>query len=166
VTPMGESIGVAEGTNRVRVLCLGNDLIADDGIGISAADLIRRRLPGIAVVEEAMSGLYLIDDVIGVDRLIVVDAVITGEAPPGTIHVLGEGDVAVVPGVSPHYVGLFETLDLVRALELDVPDEVTLVCIEIKDAVTIGGAMTDDVARALPEVVDVVADMVATSVAV
>ncbi|MGA9597239.1 MAG: hydrogenase maturation protease, partial [Acidimicrobiia bacterium] len=103
-----------ERTDRVRVLCLGNDLIADDGIGITAAELIRRRLPGVAVVEEAMSGLYLIEDVIGVDRLIVVDAVITGEAPPGTIHVLGECDVAVVPGVSPHYVGLFETLELVR----------------------------------------------------
>ena len=160
------STAVPERTDRVRVLCLGNDLIADDGIGITAAEVIRRRLPGVAVVEEAMSGLYLIEDVIGVDRLIVVDAVITGEAPPGTIHVLGEGDVAVVPGVSPHYVGLFETLELVRALELDAPDEVTLVCIEIKDAVTIGGAMTDDVLRALPGVVDIVADLVAGAVPV
>jgi hydrogenase maturation protease len=158
--PTAGCIGVGE--DRIRILCLGNDLVADDGVGISAAAAIRRRLPDVEVIEEAFSGLYLIDDVMGVDRLIVVDAVITEKVRPGTVQVLGEDDVAVIPGISPHYVGLFETLDLVRALDLDAPREVNLVCIEIKDALTIGGAMTDEVRRALPKVVETVARLVAT----
>jgi hydrogenase maturation protease len=147
------------------VLCLGNDLIADDGVGISAAGEIRRRLPDVEVIEEAASGLYLLDVVIGVDQLVVVDAVMTGAVPPGTVHLIGETDVEVVPGISPHYVGLFETLDLARALDLGAPDEVSLVCVEVRDAVTIGGAMTGEVRRAIPEVVDVVAAVAADNVA-
>ncbi len=148
----------------VRVLCLGNDLIADDAVGCEAAVEIRRRLPDLDVVEASATGFYLIDDVIGAERLVVVDAVVTGKAAPGTIHIFGEGDIAVVPGTSPHYVGLFETLALARALDIGAPDEVVLVCIEIGDAVTIGGAMTDPVRRALPEVVDVVERLVSQPV--
>jgi hydrogenase maturation protease len=146
------------------VLCLGNDLVADDGVGIMAAGEIRRRLPRIDVVEAATSGLYLIDDVVDTDRLIVVDAVATGDAPAGSVHVLAEGDVTVVPGVSPHYVGLFETLALVRELGLDTPTEVTLVCVEVDDMVTIGGDITDPVRRAIPEVVDIVAHLIGSGV--
>jgi hydrogenase maturation protease len=146
--------------DSVRVLCLGNDLIADDAVGWAVAAELRSRVPGVDVIEEAATGLYLIDDVIGVDRLVVVDAVATGRAEPGTIHVFDETDIEVVPGTSPHYVGLFETLDLVRALGLVAPDEVVLVGVEIADAATIGGAMTDAVHRTLPRVVELVAEMV------
>jgi hydrogenase maturation protease len=149
---------------RLRVLCLGNDLVADDGVGISAARAIRHHLPDVEVIEEAASGLYLLDVVIGVDQLVVVDAIMTGAALPGTVHLVGETDMEIVPGISPHYVGLFETLDLARALDLDAPDDVSLICVEIRDAVTIGGAMTDEVRRAIPEVVDVIAAVVAGNV--
>jgi hydrogenase maturation protease len=163
--PTAGSIGVSESTGKVRVLCLGNDLVADDGIGLSAAAEIRRRLPGVEVVEEVLTGMYLIDQIIGVDRLIVVDAILTGDQPPGSVHVLHEGDVTIVPGVSPHYVGLFESLEIVHSLELGSPD-VTLVCVEVKDALTIGGAMSDEVRAAIPEVVAVVAGLVGDYAAV
>jgi len=143
--------------HRTRVLCLGNDLVADDAVGYEAADELRRRLPGVDVVESSTSGLYLLDEVVGVDRLVVVDAVATGRADPGTVHVFREGDLEVVHGGSQHYVGLFETLELVRALGLEGPDEVVLVCVEVADTLTIGGEITPPVRAALPRLVDVAA---------
>jgi Ni,Fe-hydrogenase maturation factor len=54
---------------------------------------------------------------------------------------------------------LFETLALGRALGLETPDEVVLVCVEVADALTIGGEMTAPVRAALPEVVEVAASL-------
>jgi len=142
---------------RIRVLCLGNDLVADDAVGYEAAAELRRRLPGVDVVESATSGLYLLDEVVGVDRLVVVDAVATGRADPGTVHVFREGDLEVVHGGSQHYVGLFETLELVRALDLDGPDDVVLVCVEVADTLTIGGEITPPVQAALPRLIETAA---------
>lgn len=152
---------MADERRPVRILCLGNDLIADDAAGIEAAGELRRRLPGVEVVESSTSGLYLLDEVVGTDCLVVVDAVVTGRAPPGTIHVFGEGDLDVVPGGSQHYVGLFETLSLVRALGLDGPSEVVLVCVEAADTLTIGGRMTPQVRAALPRLVEAAAEAAA-----
>jgi hydrogenase maturation protease len=145
----------------VRILCLGNDLVADDAVGYEAAAELRRRLRGVDVVESSTSGLYLLDEVVGVDRLVVVDAVVTGRAEPGTIHLFHPDDLEIVPGGSPHYVGLFETLELVRALGLDGPSTVVLVCVEVADTVTIGGGLSPAVRDALPELVDTAAEAAA-----
>jgi hydrogenase maturation protease len=166
----------------VRVLCLGNDLIADDALGIAAARRLCDRLavlgtasPGapafdpaasmqtfrhpragvVEVVETALTGMYLLEAIVGASRLIVVDSVVTGSAQPGTVEVLGEEDFAGAPaGGSPHYIGLFEALDLARGLGLDVPDEVVIVAVEAGDYFTVGGAMTAAVGEAVPVVVD------------
>jgi hydrogenase maturation protease len=176
------SNGEPAGADRpVRVLCLGNDLIADDALGIVAARGLCRRLtvagrprpagPAfdsaatvrafdhphagvVEVVETALTGMYLLEAVVGASRLIVVDTVVTGSAPPGTVEVLGEADFeGSAAGASPHYIGLFETLDLARGLSLDVPGEVVIVAVEAGDFYTVGGEMTAAVEGAVPVVV-------------
>lgn len=173
---------VAGADRPVRVLCLGNDLIADDAVGIVAARSLCRRLAAaggsrpagppfdpaatmsafdhpragvVEVVETALTGMYLLEAVVGASRLIVVDSVVTGSAEPGTVEVLGEEDFAGAPaGGSPHYIGLFEALDLARSLGLDVPDEVVIVAVEAGDFFTVGGGMTAAVGAAVPVVVE------------
>jgi len=175
----GTEAGGAE--RPVRVLCLGNDLIADDALGIVAARWLCRRLaasgtprlagpafdpaatvhafhyPGagvVEVVETGLTGMYLLEAVVGAARLIVVDTVVTGSAPAGTVEVLEEADFATVSGGSPHYVGLFEALELARALGLEVPAEVAIVAVEAGDHLTVGGGMTAAVGAAVPIVVE------------
>lgn len=175
--------GEAPAADRpIRILCLGNDLIADDAVGIAAAGFLCRRLAAageprpaepafdpaatmrvfdhpragrVEVLETALTGMYLLEAVVGASRLIVVDSVVTGSAEPGTVEVLGEEDFAGAPaGASPHYIGIFDALDLARGLGLDVPDEVVIVAVEAGDYFTVGGAMTSAVAAAVPVVVD------------
>jgi hydrogenase maturation protease len=165
----------------VRVLALGNELISDDALGIAAARALCRRLadagpplpPGLSpdpaatvqafhhpgfgrveVVETALTGMYLLEAVVGASRLIVVDSIVTGACDPGTVLVLREGDFGGPAGSSPHYVGLFEALELARALGLDVPADVVILAVEAGDYRTIGGAMTDPVRAAVPVVVE------------
>lgn len=177
----GAAAGSRVAGGPVRVLGLGNELIADDGVGVHAAREVCRRLavagrpapPGpspdsavtvtafehpragtVEVLETALTGMYLLEAVVGASRLIVVDTIVTGAVAPGTVLVLGEGDLDGPPGGSPHYVGLFETLDLARALGLDVPAEVVIVAVEAGDCSTVGGAMTAPVAASVPDVAE------------
>jgi len=145
---------------RTRVLCLGNDLIADDGVGPAVAEELRNHSVDAEVTESCLAGLGLLDDLLGVERLVVVDAVGTGSVPPGSVHVLTEEDVAASPAGWQHAMGLFEAIDLARALALCAPEEVVLVAVEAGDLVTVGGPLTEDVRGAVDRVVAVVEDLV------
>ena len=139
------------------MLCLGNELLADDALGAVVAEQLRQILPGtLEVVFTSAMGFDLLDDVLGASRLLVVDTIETGTKPPGTIHLLREEDVQPVPGGSPHYIGIFETLKLGRKLQLDVPKDVIIIAVEPADCLTVGGAMTPAVKEAVPIVVNLV----------
>ena len=48
-----------------RILCLGNELLADDAFGLVAAEELRRRFPQMDVVFTTDSGFHLLDNLIG-----------------------------------------------------------------------------------------------------
>ena len=143
----------------VRVLCLGNDLLADDGAGPEVARQLRRTLPNLNVVATAESGLYLLDYIQGCDRLIVIDSIASAGAEPGTVHQLGEADLQTAPGDSPHYVGLLDTLAIGRNLGMRMPDTVVVLAVEAEDLTTVGGPMTAAVRQCLPHVIESVQEL-------
>jgi len=146
---------------RPLVLGLGNDLLADDAVGILAARELKERLGVQAdVVESALSGLALLDLLIGYRRAIIIDAIHTSRASPGTITRLSREDLSRVLAPTPHYAGLPELFALARRLELEFPQELVIFAVEVEDPLTIGGAMTPAVRRALPELVAQVQDQV------
>jgi hydrogenase maturation protease len=139
-----------------RVLCLGNDILADDAFGIVVAEQLRRIRPDLDVCESSTSGFDLLDSTLGARRLLVVDTVQSGALAPGTVSIFHEGDVRPVPGGSPHYVGLFEALKLGRALGLAVPEEVMIIAVEPADCLTVGGDMHPLVKGAISGVLGII----------
>ena len=63
-----------------------------------------RRAP--TVRRSAAAGLYLLDDMEGFDRVVVVDAVRTGAHPPGTVLAFPLDALHAPEGPSPHAIGL------------------------------------------------------------
>jgi hydrogenase maturation protease len=155
-------LAAAEGQRvRVRVLCLGNDLLADDSLGSVVAERIRQCAPpDVEVVSTPEAGFHLLDYVLDVSSLIVIDTVVTGTADPGTIYVLHERDLKTAPGGSAHYIGLQETLSIARALHLSVAETVVVLAVEAADCSTLGGAMHPAVHTAIPVLVDWVRAMI------
>lgn len=145
-----------------RVLCLGNELLADDALGPAVAARFER-FRGDSVVYTSATGVALLDDVLNVSDLLVVDSIQTGTAKPGTVHIFLEEDLQAAPGPSSHYVGLFETLALGRRLHLSVPKQVVIVAVEAADTSTIGAAMHPAVRAAVPSVVNLVRRFLDTS---
>jgi hydrogenase maturation protease len=134
------------------VLGLGNDLLADDAVGILAVETLRSRVDDrVHVATSNMHGLALLDVFLGYDRAILVDAIQTGEVPAGTILELTASDLAPVGAPSPHYAGLPEMLRLAERLKLDFPKHLTIFAVEAADMQTIGGPLTEEVRDVIPE---------------
>jgi hydrogenase maturation protease len=136
----------------VLVLGLGNDLLGDDAVGLHVARDVRSRLAGATgcTVRETMEmGLALLDEIVGCEHLILVDAIETGKAPPGHIHEFDADSLAGRRIAAPHFVGVVETLALGRTLGLAMPHDVRIFAIEVKDAFTLSVSLTPEVEPAV-----------------
>ena len=110
--------------------------------------------PGATVTTSARAGLYLLDDMEGFDRVVVVDAIRTGAQPPGTVHALPLEALHTPAGPSPHAIGLPSALALARASGAQVPAHVWLVLVEAEELDTVGEGLTPAVAAAVPRAVE------------
>lgn len=138
----------------VLVLCLGNALRRDDAVALHVARALQAApIPGVTVTTSARAGLYLLDDMEGYDRVVVVDAVQTGAHPPGTVHALPLEALHAPAGPSPHAIGLPSALALARASGAPVPSRVELVLVEVAEMDTIGESLTPAVAAAIQRAV-------------
>lgn len=146
---------------HAKVLCLGNDLLADDSLAFRVAERLRQlSLAGVEVVTTPESGFALLDHIVDVPRLLVIDTVMTGKAEAGTVYQLRETDLPRTPGDTPHTVGLQDALALGRRLGFHVPDEVFILAVEAADTLTIGGQMHPAVERTIPTVVRLARELV------
>jgi hydrogenase maturation protease len=135
----------------VLVLCLGNALRRDDAVALRVADALDTAPPEGAVVRRsAASGLYLLDDMEGFDRVVVVDAVRTLAHPPGTVLSFPLEALHAPEGPSPHAIGLPSALARARAAGAPVPTRVHVVAVEVLDMETVGEGLVPAVAAAVP----------------
>ncbi len=147
---------------KLLVLGLGNELLSDDAVGILAARVLKERLRDKAeVVESSLSGMALLDLLIGYERAILIDAVKTGRTPPGTISELSPADLGAVAAPSPHYAGLPELIATAQALNLNFPKEIKIFAIEVEDPYTIGRGLSPTVAQALGKLIPLVERQIA-----
>ena len=137
-------------------------MLGDDGIGPLAAERLKEMLPAaVDIVTTSESGLDLLAHLQHASALVIVDAVQTGAAAPGTVHILNARDLATAAGPSPHYAGLNETLALARALELPVAPEITVLAIEAGEELSFGAEMHPEVRDAIPVVAGIIEKMLA-----
>jgi hydrogenase maturation protease len=142
---------------KTLVLGLGNPLVTDDGVGLRVAAEIARQVAGradVEVGEDYWGGLRLMERLVGYDRAIVIDAVVSG-APPGTIHRLSPGSIPTQRSASAHDVTLPTALALGRQSGMPLPpdEQILLVGIEAQDVLTFGEQCTPAVQAAVPRAV-------------
>jgi len=143
--------------DKILLLGLGNDILTDDAIGIHVVRAVRQRvadMKNVDVHETMEMGLALLDFIVGYHALVLVDSIQTGKAPPGFIHEINDASLKLLPGPTPHFLGVGETLALGRKLGMAMPARVKIFAIEVADPFTLGTEMTSALQRALPEVVE------------
>jgi hydrogenase maturation protease len=151
------------------VVGMGNPVLGDDAVGWRVVEELQRRLDGGAAASAgaqdgriqtdclALGGLRLMERLVGYDRAIVVDAIVTGERPAGSIA-WGElpAPATAVPTHtgSAHDTTLETALRLGRALGASLPSEVLVLAIEAGPCFEFGEELSPPVAAAVPRAVD------------
>ena len=140
-------------TNRERilVLALGNDLFADDAVGLVASRALKTHFPsGVDFVEAAGHGLDLLDDVEGRDCVLLLDSIVTGVREPGSLVELTEKDFGPSGPGSPHSSGLPEALLLARKLSLSLPRHLRVLAMEIRHTTILGTGLSAQIQQSMP----------------
>ena len=104
---------------NTRILCLGNELVRDDGVGIRIGRILMTLpLPADVHVELAPHlGFDLLDAVAGADRVVLVDAMSTGQAPGTCVTLDGRAIERYSSGASAsHTIGIAELMELAHRL--------------------------------------------------
>ncbi|HHY34819.1 MAG TPA: hydrogenase maturation protease [Firmicutes bacterium] len=148
---------------NVVIVCCGNPLAGDDGVGSRIARGLERALreghvcgENVLLVDAGTPGLGLIDVIRGKDLAIVVDGVKSGSAPGTVITGRVEETIPKIRrGWSLHSLGVPEALELGRLVEPDdMPRDILFVGVEVGDAAPGKVGLTPPVESAVPQAVE------------
>ncbi len=144
---------------KTLILGIGNTVLSDDGVGCNVAQRLQKKLrrrSDITVKETSLSGLSLLDEIAGYERLIIIDAIQTRGGKPGAIYKLTPSDFKTGRMAIIHDLGLVSTLELGRKLEMDMPREVVIFAIEAKEMAAFSEKLSSEVEKVVPKAVEVV----------
>jgi hydrogenase maturation protease len=139
---------------RTLVLALGNDLLGDDGVGLEAARQIAGQVDGsVDVQQTGEAGLALLELLEGYERALLIDSIVTGRYPPGTVIEFSPEHFRRVIAPSPHYAGLPEVLEMAHRLNLEFPRHIRILAIEVQNPYEFHIGFSEPVQEALPRLV-------------
>ncbi|MDY0300433.1 MAG: HyaD/HybD family hydrogenase maturation endopeptidase [Trichlorobacter sp.] len=144
---------------KTLVLGLGNTIMTDDGVGPKVIEILQTgnyELPdGAELLDGGTLGLDLLPYLEGVERLIIVDAVETGEVPGTLIRLEGEDvPIALATRLSAHQMGLKDLLAVAELMGC-LPQHVVLIGIQ-PACLEMGTELTAALSSKLPELVNMV----------
>ena len=138
---------------KTLVLGLGNTILTDDGVGIRIAQKIKEKCNNIDVSEASAAGFRVIDEIIGYDKLILIDSIKTGKAKPGKLHKFTfEEFKKTLHHAQPHDISLFEAFKIIKQLGDKLPSEIEIYTVEVTDTSTLSETCTMEIEAAIPEI--------------
>jgi hydrogenase maturation protease len=120
-------------TSKTLILGVGNLILSDEGIGVRVIQRLEQlyELPEeVEILDGGTLGLNLLYHLQGVGRLLLIDAVETGNAPGSLIRLEGEAVPEFLSvKMSPHQIGISDMLFAAKLVDLH-PDEVVLLGVQ------------------------------------
>jgi len=145
---------------NTTIIGLGNPVLSDDAVGLHIVQRAKVLLDDLSehvdFKENYSGGFDMLYDVIGYDRIIIVDCIITGTCEPGTCITYTLDDFYNLEQVRPfnsHSVNLPTIIEIGRKYDYQMPDEIIILGIEVKDIETFSEKMTDKVDSSIDTIV-------------
>ncbi len=124
--------------------------MGDDAVGLIAGRKLHSEFGASADYTEVFTGgIDLLEIVSGYTNVLLLDAVMTGRAPVGTVHELSKRDFENVTAPSPHAAGLPEVFQLAEQLHLPMPEQFRILAIEVGDVSEIREGLGNEIMDAL-----------------
>ena len=146
---------------RTLVLGIGNPILGDDGIGFHIAQELAKQIKdeNIDVKDTSADGLNLLELIIGYDKLIVIDALMTKDEKVGEIYRLKPENVSQPApwAISPHHFNLATTIETGKRLfPKEIPEEIIVFGIGTQEVAKVTEEITAKVKEAIPRVINLV----------
>lgn len=109
--------------------------------------------------ECALSGLALLDVMTGYDTMLIVDTIKKAKPQTGRVRLLEADDLRAMPGPSPHYVSIPQTIEIGRKLGLHVPSRIQIVAVEAKNMYQLGEGLTPEMTKTIPMIIATVKEV-------
>ena len=139
---------------KTLVLGLGNPILTDDAVGIRIAQELKQEIPAQDVIGTSEAGIALLDYVVGYDRVVIIDSIMTETGKPGELYKLGLEDLKSVLALSSsHGVDIATALTLGERLGYAMPTHVSIYAVEISDNTTFSERCTEKVEQRLPLII-------------
>lgn len=148
---------------RTLLIGLGNAILTDDGVGIRVAEAVEQRLPaasGVDVREACLGGLRLMEEMVGYDRVIIVDAMYPPAEAPGRFRRLTLDELPSLHPthhtLSPHDTSLPQAVAIGHQMGLPLPTEIVLFAVDVANVTDFSEEPTAAVRAAIPDVTEAV----------
>lgn len=145
---------------KTLVVGLGNPILGDDGVGWRVAEAVEETLrdaksdaPPVEIAYYALGGLSLMEQLVGYDEAIIVDAIQTRNGRIGSVYTLALDDLPDLSAghtTAAHDTSLQTALQLGRAMGAVLPTEITIVAVEAERVYDFCEELTPAVAAAVP----------------
>ena len=145
---------MTEQQNNILVLALGNDIMGDDAAGLIASRELKKMFEDkIDIFELASAGFALIDILEGYEKVLILDSVPAETDIAGNVRELNKDSFSNHISWSPHYAGLPEMISLAKKLEINFPEEIRIIVMEIKKSDMIWEGLHPEIKNHIPEFV-------------
>jgi hydrogenase maturation protease len=135
--------------------------MGDDRVGIHIARTIQARIPqtpNIQFKELSVSGIRLVEEILGFDHVIIVDSHTGSETEPGRIRKFTPDDFmdTIHPG-APHGINFATALEFYRDLEPEkIPKSIEIYTIDIESELSFGEQLSPAIEKAAEELVNLI----------
>jgi hydrogenase maturation protease len=144
---------------KVLVLGMGNPILSDDGVGLVIADRLRELISGADVVSNNMIGLSLFEQIIGYDKIFVIDAMTTPDHRIGELKkILREEKGGTRHLFSSHGLNFFELMELGAFLGYEMPEVGAVYGIEIGNVADFGERLSAGLSEKLTTITEAILD--------
>ena len=142
---------------KTIVIGLGNPILGDDGVGWRVVEEIQKDLSASPMIDFgylSVGGIGLMEQLIGYDRAILIDAFVAEAEDVGSILIRRLNDLPNYSAfhiTSAHDTSLQNAIEMGKTMGAHLPEDVTVIGVAIRQISDFGEELSPPVAAAVPE---------------
>lgn len=151
---------------KILVIGLGNPILGDDGVGWRVAEALLNHPdlpPNVEIDFLAVGGITLMERLVGYERVILIDAIVTHQYPIGSVVCF---DLKDLPYPDIGHMGSAHDTTLPKALQLGtqlgaiLPNEISIIAVESQNVFDFSEELTPPVEAAVQKAVQMVLNLI------
>jgi hydrogenase maturation protease len=134
---------------------LGSPIMSDDGVGLWVSRELHKRLPDFELDLSCGGGFQVVDSILGHPVAVIVDSMVTGMFPPGTVVRLDmDSGLETLRSRHSHGLNFVEAIRMAISCGAPVPEAIVIYGIEVEDPHTLGQELSQVLKEKLATIVD------------